>query len=161
MSDYPTEIEDFHQALGQLKGIRDVCSGIDQLDGIPVADLASAHYAHLPLAALLRTKGGLPDELMIQFEFAIDKSPESLISLEFISWFIRDQSRNGKQVQLRPFALPPQTPAGRQLGDTLKFHIDCFFQETTGSLQPVLDRIAEMSQSLKLLIKLYEVPVKA
>lgn len=161
MSDYPTEIEDFHQTLGQLKGIEQVCSGIDQLDGIQTADLSLAPYAHLPHAALQRTKGGLPDELMIQFEFTIDKSLESLISLEFISWFIRDQARGGKQVQLRSFALPPQTPAGRQGGNTLKFHIDCFFVEITGSLQPVLDRIAEMSQSLKVLIKLYEVPVKA
>ncbi len=161
MSDYPIEIEDFHQALQQLKGIGDVCSGIDQLDGIQTSDFSFPDYGHLPLAALLRTNGGLPNELIIQFEFTIDKSPESLVSLEFISWFVRDQSRNGKQVQLRTFALPPQTAAGRQLGNTLKFHIDCFFEETTGSLQPVLDRIADMSKSLKLLTKLYEVPLKA
>lgn len=161
MSDCPIEIEDFHQALAQLIGIGNVCSGIDGLHGLPASDLSLPNYAHLPLAALLRTKGGLPNELIIQFEFTIDKSPESLVSLEFISWFVRDQSRSGKQVQLRTFALPPQTAAGRQLGDTLKFHIDCFFEETTGSLQPVLDGIADMSKSLKLLTKLYEVPVKA
>lgn len=161
MSDYPIEIEDFQQALQQLSGIQDVCSGIDQLDGLQAVDLSLPDYAHLPLAALLRTKGGLPNELMIQFEFTIDKSPESLVSLEFLSWFVRDQSRNGKQVQLRPFALPPQTAAGRQLGNTLKFHIDCFFEEATGSLQPVLEKIADMSKSLKLFTKLYEIPLKA
>lgn len=161
MSDYPVEIDAFHQALQQLKGIQEVCSGIDKLDGIHTTDLSLPDYAHLPLATLLRTKGGLKDELMIQFEFTIDKSPESLASLEFLSWFVRDQSRNGKQVQLRPFALPPQTAAGRQLGSTLKFHIDCFFEETSGSLQPVLEKIADMSQSLKLLTKLYDVPLKS
>lgn len=160
MSDYPAEIEDFHQALQQLKGIQDVCSGIDQLDGIQTSDFSFPDYAHLPLAALLRTKGGLPAELIIQFEFALDKSPESLLSLEFLSWFVRDQSRNGKQVQLRSFALPPQTAAGRQLRNTLKFHIDCFFEEATGSLQPVLDKIADMSKALNLFTKLYNVPVK-
>lgn len=160
MSDYPAEIEDFHQALLQLKGITEVCSGIDQLDGLQTADLSLPAYTHLPLAALLRTKGGLPNELLIQFEFTIDQSSESLVSLEFLSWFVRDQARSGKQVQLRTFALPPQTAAGTQIGRTLKFHIDCFFEETTGSLRQVLDRITEMSKSLRLFTRLYGIPVK-
>lgn len=160
MSDYPIEIEAFHQALQQLKGIQDVCSGMDVLNGLQVEELSLPDYAHLPLAALLRTNGSLAGELIIQFEFTIDKSPESLVSLEFLSWFVRDQSRNKKQIQLCPFALPPQTAAGRQLGSTLKFHIDCFFVEAGDSPQPVLDKIADMATSLKLFSKLYEIPVR-
>lgn len=160
MGEYPTEINDFHFTLYNLSGIEDVCSGIDNLEEVKRSDLFRADLSHLPIAALLRTNGGYEDELLLQFEFGIDNSKESLISLEFLSWFFRDQARSGEKIQLRTFALPPDSPEGRQLGHTLKFHIDYFFDEITDTLQPVLDKVKALNDSLKLFISLYKVPVK-
>ena len=118
MNDYPIEIEQFQQTLTSLKGIENVSSGIDNLEEVKAENLSAVEFSHLPLAALLRTNGGLENEILLQFEFTIDKTTESLISLEFLSWFIRDQSRGGIKLQLRPFALPPQIGEKRQLGQT-------------------------------------------
>lgn len=160
MAEYPDEINDFHITLSTLAGIKDVCSGIDNLEGIKAADLSTTEFSHLPIATLLRTNGGLTDELMLQFEFRIDRSPESLDSVEFLSWFFRDQARSGIKIQLRTFALPPETAQGKQLGQTLKFHIDYFFDEMPETLQPILDKIRVLDDSLKLAINLYHIPVK-
>jgi hypothetical protein len=117
-------------------------------------------FSHLLLAALLRTNGGFENEMLLQFEFTIDKTPESLISLEFLSWFIRDQSRGGIKLQLRPFALPPQIGENRQLGQTLKFQIDYFIADAPETLEPILDLISKLNKSLVLFIKLYGIPLK-
>lgn len=160
MNNYPKEINDFQNKLASLQGIENVCSGIDRLENIKDKDLGFADFSHLPLATLLRTGGGLPDEVMLQFEFSIDRSIESLNSLEFISWFIRDLARNGTKIQLRTFALPPQGPSGNQLGHTLKFHIDYFLIEPSGNLRAILDKVSALSQSLDYAIGIYQIPIK-
>ena len=160
MGHYPKEIEAFQQSLNTLQGIENVCSGIDNLEGISNEELQSPDYAHLPIGALRRTQGGLKDEVMLQFEFSLDGSKEALISLEFLSWFIRDQARSGKLIQLRTFALPPMTPKGLQLGQTLKFHIDYFVENAPDSLAPILEEIASIDHVLQTLISLYEIPCK-
>ncbi|NIG54651.1 hypothetical protein [Chitinophaga sp. Cy-1792] len=161
MNQYPEEITRFHHTLDSLQGINDVCSGIDNLEEIKKADLSNPAFAHLPAGTLLRTDGGLPGEVMLQFEFTIDKSSESLNSLEFISWFIRDQARSGTLIQLRTFALPPQTPDGIQLGQTLKFHIDLFIENAPASLQPILERVNNINNSMATFIRLYNIPTKS
>lgn len=158
MSGYPPEIERLHETLGSLKGIENVCSGIDNLDGLGEADVRSVAMAHLPVGTLLRTGGGLADESMLQFEFTLDGTPASLISLEFLAWFVRDQARAGQVIQLRPYALPPSGPNGSQLGRTLKFHIDYFIVNPTDSLRPFLDRVWELTESLRLAMQLYQIP---
>lgn len=160
MSRYPKEIETFHQTIERLKGIGTVESGIATLDGIEGDELSSVEHANLPIATLLRTDGGIEDEVITQFEFTIDKSPESLISLEFLSWFVRDKSRGGLPIQIRPFGLPPQTPEGIQLGKTLKFCIDYFMEEESDSLQPILDKISNLNASLEHAIRTYSIPTK-
>ncbi|PZF73714.1 hypothetical protein [Taibaiella soli] len=160
MSNYPKEIAVFHQTIERLKGIGNVESGIETLDGIEGDELSNAEYHNLPIATLLRTDGGIEDEVITQFEFTIDKSPESLISLEFLSWFVRDKSSGGIPVQLRTFAFPPQTPDGIQLGQTLKFCIDYFIEDVSESLQPILDKISALNNSLELAIQIYNIPTK-
>ena len=91
---------------------------------------------------------------------SLDGSKEALISLEFLSWFIRDQARSGKLIQLRTFALPPMTPKGLQLGQTLTFHIDYFVENAPDSLAPILEEIASINHVLQTLISLYEIPCK-
>jgi hypothetical protein len=160
MGQLPKEIELFQKTLESLKGIENVCSGIDNLEGIKGSELGSSSFSHLPIATLLRTDGGLNDEVMLQFEFTLDRSVESLISLEFLSWFIRDHSRGGGLIQLRTFALPPKAGNYSQLGETLKFHIDYFVENAPETLQPILDKISNLNTSLELFIKLYEIPLK-
>ncbi|MDA6071728.1 hypothetical protein NJT12_19055 [Flavobacterium sp. AC] len=160
MGEYPKEIDLFQKTIGSLKGIENVCSGIDNLEGIKGSDLGDVSFSHLPVATLLRTDGGLKDEVMLQFEFTLDKSTESLISLEFLSWFFRDQARSGELLQLRSFALPPKIHDRFQIGETLKFHIDYFIEDAPESLQPILDRVLNLNKSLELFIKLYEIPTQ-
>lgn len=160
MSGYPKEIENFHNTLLKLKGILSIESGIDDLEPIDLTMLKKSEFAHLPHAALLRTNGGLENEVLIQFEFLIDYSIESMQSLEFISWFARDSARGGIKIQLRPFALPPETPYGRQLGKSLKFHIDLFVDDIHETLEPAFKVISHLNESLNLYIKLYNIPIK-
>lgn len=60
-------------------------------------------------------------------------------------------------MQLRPFALPPVTPYGRQLGQTLKFHLDLFVDGIEDSLAPALQVVSEINRSLELAISLNQI----
>lgn len=160
MSGYPPEIEQFHQTLCSLAGVDSVVSGVDDLSSVDAELLAVPEYAHLPHAALLRTGGGLDHEVLIQFELALQPSREGWHALEFLGWFVRDCARGGRKMQLRPFALPPETPNGRQLGHTLKFHLDLFVDGIEDSLAPALQVISEINRSLELAISLYKINVE-
>ncbi len=160
MSNYPVDIASFQDTILQLKGVLTIESSVENLEPIDSEMLPSSACAHLPHAALWRTKGGLENEVLIQFEFALDHSLESLQSLEFIAWFIRDCARGGTKIQLRPFALPPETPYGRQLGTTLKFHIDLFVDEIEDTLDPAFEVIRHLNHSLQTSIHLYQISVK-
>lgn len=160
MNNYPNDIANFHHTILKLRGISAIESGVDNLEPIDSEMLGLSAYAHLPHASLLRTKGGLENEVLIQFEFLIDYSVESLHSLEFIAWFVRDCARGGTKIQLRPFALPPETPNGRQLGTTLKFHIDLFIDGIEETLEPAYVVINNLNKSLNTLIHLYDIPLK-
>ncbi|MFB0843396.1 hypothetical protein [Paenibacillus oleatilyticus] len=160
MSNYPIDVNNFHETLLRLKGMVSVESHVENLEPIDREMLSLPDYAHLPHATLRRTNGGLENEVFLQFEFEIERSEEGLVALEFISWFIRDQARGGNTIQLRPFAFPPETSYGRQLGTTLKFHIDLFIDEVVDTLEPAFARIRAMDASLNLAIRLYQIPVK-
>lgn len=160
MNNYPNDIANFHHTILKLRGVSAIESGVDNLEPIDSEMLGLSAYAHLPHASLLRTKGGLENEVLIQFEFLIDYSVESLHSLEFIAWFVRDCARGGTKIQLRPFALPPETPNGRQLGTTLKFHIDLFIDGIEETLEPAYVVINNLNKSLNTLIHLYGIPLK-
>jgi hypothetical protein len=160
MSNYPIDIEKFHNTIFSLKGITSIESGINDLEPLDSELLKLHEYSHLPQATLLRTNGGLKNEVLVQFEFTLDNSIESLNSLEFIAWFINDNARSGVKIQLRPSALVPVTPYGRQLGRTLKFHIDLFVDAVEETLEPVFKVISELNKSLSLFINLYDIPTK-
>lgn len=160
MSDYPKDISNFLATVMRVSGIKVIESSVENLEPIDNELLKLSQYAHLPHATLYRTNGGLENEVLIQFQFSIDKSIDGLDALEFISWFIRDSARGGNKIQLRPFALPPETSLGRQLGTTLSFHIDIFIDNVQDSLEPVFMKIREIDHTLNLAIQLYQIPVK-
>jgi hypothetical protein len=158
MNECPDEIENFNQTLLRLKGIKDVRNTIDDVEDITGKDLSRSDLSHLPIATLLRTNGGMEDESIVQFEFAITNTQEGLISLEFLSWFVKDQAKGGVKIQLRTLAFPPETPTGRQLGKTLRFHIDFFITGVHETLDPVLKEIKKLNESLTLFMNLYNIP---
>ena len=153
--DYPKEIRFFHALLEELPGVTNVCSGIDSLQGLTSEDLSVVEFGHLPHAALRRTKGGLEGEVLIQIELKLEPTQQGWETLEFLAWFVRDQARGGEVIQLRPFALPPQTDKTIQLGRTLKFHIDLFFHTTGDDLNPILKKVMGIGQELNRAIKLF------
>lgn len=160
MNHYPNEIQDFHDTVLKLRGITGIESGVDNLEPIDSVMLGFPPFAHLPHGALLRTNGGLENEVLIQFELETDYSLDSLHSIEFLAWFVRDSARGGTAIQLRPFALPPDSPHGRQFGTSLKYHLDLFVGGIEESLEPAYEILRKLTQSLELAITLYEIPIK-
>ena len=160
MGGYPESIEKFQNIILNLKGVISIESGVESLHEIKGEMLEFSSYARLPHAALLRTNGGMENEVLCQFEFFIEKSDAGIDSLEFLAWFFRDQARGGEKVQIRPFDLPPETPYDRQFGKTLRFHIDLFQEITEDTLEPLFEKIEEINKVLEFAVKMYKIPVK-
>ena len=153
---YPKEIEQLHSILENLPGVINICSGIDDLTNFKNDFLSFVDFGHLPHATIRRTNGGLQNETLVQVEFELNKKVnESWKSLEFLSWWVRDLARAGENIQLRPFALPPQAGDDIQLGRTLKFQIDIFINNTN-ELEDVLVKIEEYGKSLHDTIEIYK-----
>ena len=157
---YPEVIQMFLNNILKLKGVTSVESSIENLEEITNETLGLYGYAHMPHAALARTNGGLENEILCQFEFFIEKSETGLDSLEFIAWFFRDQARSGKKVQVRPFALPPDTAYGRQFGSSLRFHIDIFQDNITDTLNPLFEEIEKINKLFEFAVQMYKIPMK-
>src|SRR5689334_20338068 len=107
MPDYPPPVAAFQDALSRLPGVHDVGSGVHNLQGVTPDLLSAADFAQLPHAAIRWAGGGHEGQVLAQFEFRLKPSAEGWRSLEFISWWVRDEARGGTNIQLRPFALPP------------------------------------------------------
>src|SRR5436190_2225918 len=125
-SKYPKQVEAFHKALRRLVAVREVCTGLKWLKDHPPSTYSlPAEFGDLPHALLRRTDGGLKNEAWANTEFTLTRDEAGWLTLEFLAWWVRDQSRSGEQIQLRPMALPP-VGYEVQLGTTLKFIIDHF-----------------------------------
>jgi hypothetical protein len=149
MSDYPGGVQDMHDVIQGLPGVKDVGLGIRSLEGIGERELSlPGEFADLPHLAVRRAKGGLENELLVTAEIHFYQSFEGWIGLEFLAWWVRDLSRSGENVQMRPLALPP-VAYGTQLGRTLKFVVEFFFVNLSDDNSPVLNRIGELAGSLR------------
>jgi hypothetical protein len=153
--EYPLEISNFQDLLLTLPAVTDVSSGIQSLTGLTGDDLRSVDFAHLPHAALRRTDGGLNNEVFVQIEFYLSPTAAGWRTLEFIAWFVRDRARGGEFLQLRPFALPPTAGERSQSGNTLRFHLDLFYPDSSGDLEPILAKVRQIGQGLKSAIEIY------
>jgi hypothetical protein len=126
MAKLPKEVAAFHAALARLVAVSDVSTGFKPLaDYSPETYSLPAEFGDLPHALLRRTEGGLKDEAWANTEFCLSADEAGWLTLEFLAWWVRDLSRGGEQVQMRPMALPP-VGSEVQLGRTLKFIIDHF-----------------------------------
>lgn len=143
---YPAEIEHLHTVLSSLPGVVEISSSICGLQGLKLEQLESPDCARLPLGAIRRTLGGLDGEALVQTEFRVEPLALYPNTIEFLAWFVRDQSRGGEPIQLRPFALPPQAGNLVQLGTSLLWQMDFFcivpMGDESGAHLAAIDRIA-------------------
>mgnify|MGYP001793972167 FL=1 len=154
--DYPCQVKKFHRALYRLRGVVEVNTGLKPLDKISLSDYGlSGKLGDLPHALLRRTQGGLPDEAWANTDVILSYDRAGWLTLEFLSWWVRDQSRGGAQIQMRPQALPPLAGEEIQLGRTLKFVIDHFCVLTTRGPASMLALLEAQGQALNTAVDSY------
>lgn len=147
--DYPAQVKCFHNALYRFRGVVEVNTGLKQLDKIPLEDYKlPGKIGDLPHALLRRTQGGLVNEVWANTDIILSYDRAGWLTLEFIAWWVRDQSRDGEQIQMRPQALSPIDNEEIQLGRTLKFVIDHFCCLSNNSPQEMLTLLAARGDSL-------------
>src|SRR5262245_48092604 len=119
MAKLPRQVEAFHQALQRLVAVREVTTGLKDLSSYTPDNYSFAgEFGDLPHGLLRRTGGGLANEAWAYTEFELSRDEPGWLTLEFLAWWVRDLSRSGQQIQLRPMALPPKAYEV-QLGRTL------------------------------------------
>lgn len=154
--DYPQQVTLFHSAFYRLKGVVEVNTGIKRLDKIFLNEYqVPGAMGDLPHALLRRTGGGLPREAWANTDLILSYDRAGWLILEFLSWWVREQSRDGEQIQMRPQALPPEANEQIQLGQTLKFVIDHFCELSDSTPTSMLNLLEARGKSLNLAIDLY------
>jgi hypothetical protein len=152
---YPPQVEALHAALRRLAAVGEVTTGVKNLASYePRTYSFPGEFGDLPHALLRRTNGGLPDEVWANTEFELSRDEAGWMTLEFLAWWVRDLSRAGRQIQLRPMALPPRAYEV-QLGRTLKFILDHFITCPDGDLSPALEEMQNRGESLSSSIDAY------
>lgn len=146
--DLPTQVQTLVSAISDLPGVAACFCGPKQLEGVDARCLSfPGEFGDLPQVAILRTDGGLENEVMIQTEVIFERNSDAWISLEFLAWWVRDWARSGHQIQMRPTALPPKAYE-IQLGRMLKFFIEYFLIDPSESYERTLEVAQEMGESI-------------
>ncbi|ESA36762.1 hypothetical protein N836_05865 [Leptolyngbya sp. Heron Island J] len=154
MADYPDQVKVFHQALYRFRGVMEVNTGLKPLDKIPVKDYAlPGKMGDLPHALLYRTQGGLANEAWANTDVILSYDRAGWLTLEFLAWWVREQSRSGEQIQMRPQALSPVAGENIQLGQTLKFVVDHFCILSDQNPEAMLTMLAVRGNSLSTAIE--------
>jgi hypothetical protein len=153
----PPQVIRLQSAISALPGITEVQVDKTYLPSVEVSDLSlPGPYADLPIAVLRRSKGALPNELLISIGFRIKRDEAGLKALEFMSWWVRDQSRGGEEIQIRSIGLPPIAGPSKQLGQTLRFTIDWFYRNPKQDLSQMMSAVEEKAKSIELAYDLYK-----
>ena len=156
MADYPDQVNIFHQALYRFRGVMEVNTGLKPLAKIPLEDYQlPGKMGDLPHALLRRTQGGLAHEAWANTDVILSYDRAGWLTLEFLAWWIRECSRAGEQIQLRPQALSPLADEEIQLGHTLKFVIDHFCFLSNNSPEAMLTLLSARGKSLNAAIDRY------
>lgn len=155
-ADYPDQVKWFHQALCRFRGVVEVNTGLKPLDKVSLEDYKlPGKMGDMPHALLRRTQGGIPHEAWANTDVILSYDRAGWLTLEFLAWWVRDCSRNGKQIQMRPQALTPLAGEDIQLGTTLKFVIDHFCLLPDNHPQPMLTLLEQQGQALNTAIDTY------
>lgn len=151
----PPTVQALVDAISALPGVAGCFCSPKPLAGIDVSDLSlPGEFGDLPQVAIMRTEGGRENEVMIQTEVIFDRSAEAWLSIEFLAWWVRDWARSGREIQMRPMALPPKA-YDIQLGRTLKFFIEYFLIEDGEAYEDTLEAAGEMAESIASSYELY------
>jgi len=113
-------------------------------------------YADLPIAMLKRSEGNPQNEVLIVVEFRIEMKEQGLKALEFLSWWVRDQSRSGENLQIRTIGLPPMAGDKIQLGNTLRFWFEAYIVTESEDIKLVLAEMGKLANSINENLKFYE-----
>ncbi len=152
----PPQVQTLVDAISALPGVAGCFCSPKPLEGFDVSDLSlPGEFGDLPQVAIMRTNGGRENEVMIQTEVIFDRSAEAWLSIEFLAWWVRDWARSGREIQMRPTALPPKAYE-IQLGRTLKFFIEYFVIEDGEAYENTLEAAGEMGESIASCIELYQ-----
>lgn len=156
--DAPDEVVRLIAALTAIPGVTRAQLDNTYLPEVALADLSlpGGPYADLPIAALRRSGGALENELLLSLEFRIQRNETGLRAAEFLSWWVRDQSRGGENMQIRTLGLPPMVAGDQQLGRTLRFTIDWFYADTSEDMTNVLSAIGGKALALELATNMYK-----
>lgn len=156
----PAEISNLEKAFRSVSGVSEVAIGKHYYSKNDINKLSEVYfggeYADLPIAMLRRSSGNLDKELLINVEFTIESNSQGLHALEFLSWWARDLSRSGDNVQIRSIGLPPMVGDNVQLGSTLKFWFETYIITEKEDRALVLAKISELEESLEDNLKLYK-----
>lgn len=148
MAELPKQVEALHAAIRRLVAVQEVTTGLKSLASYtPDTYSFPGEFGDLPHALLRRTSGGLESEAWANTEFELSRDEAGWLTLEFLAWWVRDLSRSGGQIQLRPMALPPKA-YDVQLGQTLKFIIDHFVVCSGDNNDAALQMMQERADSL-------------
>jgi hypothetical protein len=155
MAELPKEVEAFHKAMRRLVAVQEVTTGLKNLASYtPDTYSFPGEFGDLPHALLRRTGGGLENEAWANTEFELSRDEAGWLTLEFLAWWVRDQSRSGGQIQLRPMALPPKAYEV-QFGQTLKFIIDHFVICSSDNIDAALQVMQERADFLDRMLDHY------
>lgn len=145
---FPVQVQSLLDAVSALPGVVGCfCRPIGLAEFNPDHLSLPGEFGDLPQAVIRRTNGGRENEVMLQTEVILDRSPDAWLTIEFLAWWVRDWGRSGHDIQMRPMALPPRA-FEIQLGSTLKFFIEYFVIEEGESYDKTLSLAAEMAQSI-------------
>lgn len=152
----PHEVLRLQQAVESVPGITAVEITRVYLPDLVLSDLSlPGAFADLPAAALRRSAGGRPDESLLSINFEITRDEIGLKGLEFLAWWSRDRARSGENIQLRANALPPMGNGTKQLGSTLRFTVDWFYENPSQDIGQLLRAMDEAAVSLETFTNLY------
>ncbi|NEQ53213.1 MAG: hypothetical protein F6K11_24265 [Leptolyngbya sp. SIO3F4] len=155
--DYPEQVQFFHKALYRLRGVLEVNTGLKLVDKIPLEDYKlPGKMGDLPHTLLRRTQGGRNNEAWANTDIILSYDRAGWLTLEFLAWWVRDCSRSGKSIQMRPQALPPLVGENIQLGTTLKFVIDHFCLLPDNNSNPMLALLEQQGNALNTAINIYD-----
>ena len=152
----PPEVQHLKAAVEDVPGVLSAQIKRVYLPDLAPSDLSlPGEFADLPAAALRRSRGGSPDESLLSVHFEIARSESGLKGLEFLAWWVRDRARTGENIQLRALALPPMANNTKQLGTTLRFTIDWFYDNPSQDMAVLLQAMDDAASSIETFTGLY------
>lgn len=156
--DAPAEVVRLIAALTAIPGVTQAQLDNSYLPDVALADLSlpNGPHADLPIAALRRSNGALANEVLLSLEFRIQRNEAGLRAAEFLSWWVREQSRLGENMQLRTLGQPPMVAGEQQLGRSLRFTIDWFYTDTSEDMVNVLSAVGGKALALELATEMYK-----